>query len=162
MLITIDAQYTDDLVPLMEFTNEQLGAANREIFTGMIQPAVFPLQLHYALFNPHYPRFQPSFSHFWPTSRPWDWQINIIQALYRPLRTSLRSTWRWSECVFTTWSNLHCRWWTRSTKRRTTSRPSLPRERNWRACQRPRWSPDIGKWFQKWKLLEIDFKSWIF
>ena len=64
MLIPIDAQYTDDLVPLMEFTNEQLGAANREIFTGMIQPAVFPLQLHYALFNPHYPRFQPSFSHF--------------------------------------------------------------------------------------------------
>ena len=64
MLITIDAQYTDDLVPLMEFTNEQLGAANREIFTGMIQPAVFPLQLHYALFNPHYPRFKPSFSHF--------------------------------------------------------------------------------------------------
>ena len=43
MLITFDAQYTDDLVPLMEFTNEQLGAANREIFTGMIQPAVFPL-----------------------------------------------------------------------------------------------------------------------
>ena len=28
-------QYTDDLVPLMEFTNEQLGAANREIFTGI-------------------------------------------------------------------------------------------------------------------------------
>ena len=28
-------QYTDDLVPLMEFTNEQLGAANREIFTGL-------------------------------------------------------------------------------------------------------------------------------
>ena len=28
-------QYTDDLVPLMEFTNEQLGAASREIFTGL-------------------------------------------------------------------------------------------------------------------------------
>ena len=57
MLITFDAQYTDDLVPLMEFTNEQLGAANREIFTGRIQPAVFPLQLHYAVFNPHFPIF---------------------------------------------------------------------------------------------------------
>ena len=64
MLITIDAQYTDDLVPLMEFTNEQLGAANREIFTGMIQPAVFPLQLHYAVFNPHYPRLNPHFPIF--------------------------------------------------------------------------------------------------
>ena len=27
-------EYTDDLVPLMEFTNEQLGAASKEIFTG--------------------------------------------------------------------------------------------------------------------------------
>ena len=34
-LTTVILQYTDDLVPLMEFTNEQLGAANREIFTGL-------------------------------------------------------------------------------------------------------------------------------
>ena len=32
---TFVAQYTDDLVPLMEFTNEQLGAASKEIFTGL-------------------------------------------------------------------------------------------------------------------------------
>jgi len=29
-------EYTDDLVPLMEFTNEQLGAASKEIFTGSV------------------------------------------------------------------------------------------------------------------------------
>ena len=29
-------EFTDDLVPLMEFTNEQLGAASKEIFTGDI------------------------------------------------------------------------------------------------------------------------------
>ena len=46
-------QYTDDLVPLMEFTNEQLGAASREIFTGLdilIPPVpVFHLFLQLAL-----------------------------------------------------------------------------------------------------------------
>jgi len=29
-------EYTDDLVPLLEFTNEQLGATTREIFTGSV------------------------------------------------------------------------------------------------------------------------------
>ena len=50
--------------------------------------------------------------------------IILLQVPSLPRRTSLRSTWRW---------------WTRLTKRRTTWRPSLPRERSLRACQRPRW-----------------------
>ena len=53
VLRTLVVQYTDDLVPLMEFTNEQLGAASREIFTGLdilIPPVpVFHLFLQLAL-----------------------------------------------------------------------------------------------------------------
>jgi len=39
-------EYTDDLVPLMEFTNEQLGAANREIFTGSVSATEDIIEKH--------------------------------------------------------------------------------------------------------------------
>merc|ERR1712156_900068 len=40
------SEYTDDLVPLMEFTNEQLGAANREIFTGSVSATEDIIEKH--------------------------------------------------------------------------------------------------------------------
>jgi len=39
-------EYTDDLVPLMEFTNEQLGAASREIFTGSVSATEDIIEKH--------------------------------------------------------------------------------------------------------------------
>ena len=59
----------------------------------------------------------------------------FLQVLSLPQRTSLRSTWRW---------------WTRLTKRRMTWRQSSPRERSWRACQRPRWAAQIETRWKRW------------
>ena len=35
-MMIMTTQFTDDLVPLLEFTNEHLGAASKEIFTGSV------------------------------------------------------------------------------------------------------------------------------
>lgn len=70
-------QYTDDLVPLMEFTNEQLGAASREIFTGL--DILLPL-----------------FSSILPPNtiviRIVKLVMFLLQVLSLPQKTSLRST----------------------------------------------------------------------
>jgi len=39
-------EFTDDLVPLMEFTNEQLGAATREIFSGSVSATEEIIEKH--------------------------------------------------------------------------------------------------------------------
>merc|ERR1712048_563304 len=39
-------EFTDDLVPLMEFTNEQLGAATKEVFTGSVSQTEEIIEKH--------------------------------------------------------------------------------------------------------------------
>ena len=40
------SQYTDDLVPLMEFTTEQFGQASREVFSGSVSQTEEIIEKH--------------------------------------------------------------------------------------------------------------------